>query len=181
MNLASQLKEMYDKFRKRFYNEYTVAEYFRTKGVQIGDNCRILIHNFGSEPYLVKIGNNCVIAPGVSFLTHDGSASLFRKEIPDLNVFGKIEIKDNCFIGARAILLYNVTIGPNAIVGAGAVVTKDVPPNTVVAGMPAKVVCSLDEYKQKCVDRWKKLELQGPRSTWEKQLKEYFWGEGKVK
>ena len=106
---------------------------------------------------------------------------MFREEIPDLNVFGKIEIKDNCFIGINSIIMPNVTIGPNAVVGAGAVVTKDVPANTVVAGVPARVICSADEYKEKCIRRWRELNLKGSRKMWEKQLMEYFWGRNKNK
>ena len=159
----------------RKYNEYTVEEYFRKKGYYVGENNRIYIRDFGSEPYLVKIGNHCTITSGVSFVTHDGAAWIFREEIPGLNVFGKIEIKDNCFIGINSIILPDVTIGPNSVVGAGAVVTKDVPPNTVVAGVPARRICSVEEYKEKCIKRWKALNLQGPRETWEKQLIEHFW------
>jgi acetyltransferase-like isoleucine patch superfamily enzyme len=87
----------FDKIELMTHNEYTIASYFRKKGVQIGENCRILIKDFNSEPYLIKIGNNCTIAPHVSFITHDGGAGIFRKEIPHLNVFGKTDIKDNCF------------------------------------------------------------------------------------
>jgi serine acetyltransferase len=70
----------------------------------------------------------------------------------------------------------NVTIGPNAVVGAGSGVTKDVPANTVVAGVPARAICSVDEYKEKCVRRWEKLKLEGHRKMREKQLVEFFWG-----
>lgn len=157
------------------YNEYTIENYFQRKGYNIGKNNRIYIRNFGSEPYLIKIGNHCTVTAGVSFLTHDGGAWVFRDEVPDLNVFGKIEIKDNCFIGINSIILPSVTIGPNAVVGAGAVVTKDVPPDSVVAGVPARVICTLQEYKGKCLREWKTLSLQGKRNDWKKQLFEYFW------
>ncbi|MBZ2167132.1 hypothetical protein K8N75_13895 [Methanobacterium sp. VT] len=70
-------------------------------------------------------------------------------DIPWLDKVGKIDIKDNVFIGNSAIILPNITIGPNAIIGAGSIVTKNVPSNTVVAGNPAKVICSLDEYIKK--------------------------------
>lgn len=59
---------------------------------------------------------------------------------------GQITVGDNCFIGQRAIILQNVKIGNNCIIGAGAVVTKDVPDNSVVAGCPAKVICTVEEY-----------------------------------
>jgi acetyltransferase-like isoleucine patch superfamily enzyme len=157
------------------YNEYTIDEYFRKRGYQVGNNNRIYVRDLGGEPYLVKIGNHCTITVGVMFITHDGGCWVFREQIPELNVFGKIEIRDNCFIGIGSIILPNVTIGPNSVVGAGSVVTKDVPPNTVVAGSPAKLICSLEEYRDKCIKRWEGISLKGPRQDWEKQLIEHFW------
>jgi acetyltransferase-like isoleucine patch superfamily enzyme len=159
------------------YNEYTIEDYFRKKGYRIGKNNRIYIRALSTEPYLVKIGNHCTITAGVIFLTHDGGAWVFRDEIPELNVFGKIEVKDNCFIGINSIIMPNVIIGQNSVVGAGSVVTKDVPPNTVVAGVPAKEICTLEEYKQKCIKKWESLNLRGKRNTWENQLIEHFWPE----
>ncbi|WP_223792661.1 hypothetical protein [Methanobacterium spitsbergense] len=85
-------------------------------------------------------------------LAHDASVIMLRNsglDIPWLDKVGKIDIKDNVFIGNSAIILPNITIGPNAIIGAGSIVTKNVPSNTVVAGNPAKVICSLDEYIKK--------------------------------
>lgn len=161
---------------KAFYNDYTIADYFRKQGAIIGKNNRLLVRRLGSEPYLVKIGDDCTISSDVRFITHDGVSGLFRKEIPDLHVFGKIEIKDRCFIGMRTIVMPNVTIGPNSVVGAGAVVTKDVPPNTVVGGVPAKIICSIEEYKEKCVLDYNSLNLQGSKDTWKKQLIHHFWG-----
>src|SRR3989338_4277419 len=158
------------------YNEFTIENYLRKKVCLIGKGNRIYTKNFGSEPYLVKIGNHCTIAAGVLFITHDGGTWVFRNEIPNLNVFGKIEIKNNCFIGITSIILPNISIGPNSVVGAGSVVTKDVPPNTVVAGVPARVICSIEEYKEKCINKWEALSLRGLRDSWEEQLKEYFWG-----
>ena len=59
---------------------------------------------------------------------------------------GCIEVLDNVFIGSNSTILSGVKIGPNAIIGAGSVVTKDVPENSVVAGVPAKVIGKFDEY-----------------------------------
>lgn len=150
-NLAHRLIERY---RLSKYNDFTIAEYFRAQGAHIGEDCRILIRSFGSEPFLIHIGNHCTIAPHVSFVTHDGSTWVFTEELPTLQKFGPIDIRDNCFIGFGAIIMPNVRIGPNAIVAAGAVVTKDVPPGTVVGGCPAKKICSLADYKQKALAAW---------------------------
>ena len=123
----------------------------RKWGVKIGDGSIISICIFGSEPYLVSIGNNTEITYGVTFITHDGGTWIFRKSNEFTgNKFGPIIIKDNCMIGMKSILLPNVEIGPNSVVGAGSVVTKNVPPNTVYAGNPAKFICTTDEYLDKC-------------------------------
>jgi acetyltransferase-like isoleucine patch superfamily enzyme len=168
------VKKIIDQIEINGYNQYTIEEYFKKKGYDVGKNNRIFIKDLGSEPYLVKIGNHCAIAEGVRFVTHDGGCLILRDQIPELNVFGKIEVKDNCMIGINSIILPNVTIGPNSVVGAGSVVTKDVPTNTVVAGVPAKIICPLSDYKEKCVKRWTELNLKGPRHTWEEQLKKHF-------
>lgn len=136
------------------YNRFTIAEYFRKQGAQIGDNCSIIPTVLGAEPYLVKIGSQVTIAAGVAFITHDGGAWIFRDEIPDLQVFGPIIIEDNCVIGQNAILFPNIRIGPNSIVGAGSVVITDVQPNTVVMGAPARPFGSVAKYREKCIERW---------------------------
>jgi carbonic anhydrase/acetyltransferase-like protein (isoleucine patch superfamily) len=63
-----------------------------------------------------------------------------------VNLVGKITIEDNVFVGIRSIIMPGVTIGTGSIVATGSLVTKDVPPHTVVGGVPAKVICSVDDY-----------------------------------
>lgn len=126
----------------------------RIYGVQIGERCKILagIGAFGSEPYLIKIGNHCEITSGVRFITHDGATWVFRERPTwndGINRYGKIELKDNVFVGINSIVLPNVSIGPNSIVAAGSVVTSDVPPGVIVAGNPAKVIGDLEPYFKK--------------------------------
>lgn len=142
--LMSKLPQTYALLR---YNSYTIAEYFRQQGAQVGEDCFITTKSLGSEPYLVKIGNHVGISGGVLFLTH-GLGWCFRDRVPDLQVFGTIVIEDNCNIGTNAILLPGITIGRNSMVGAGAVVTKDVPPNSVVAGNPARILGNTDDYSK---------------------------------
>ncbi len=132
-----------------FANEFRKADLYRKYlNIQIGNNSRIThFPRWGSEPYLIEIGDNVTITRGVSFFTHDGGVGLFRDEYPGINVFGKIKIGNNVFIGANAILLPGTTIGNNVVIGAGSIVTKDIPDNVVIAGVPAKVIKTLDEYK----------------------------------
>lgn len=139
----------------RKYSPSTIAEYFRKQGAQIGEGCFIVPSSIGTEPYLIKIGNHVAIAQGVKFMTHDGGAWIFRDEIRDLQVFGPIVIEDNCVIGQYAILLPGVRIGRDSIVGASSVVITDVPPDTIVMGVPARPFGSTKKYKQKCIERWK--------------------------
>ncbi len=143
------------------YDDFTIADYFREQGARIGENNRIGIRSLGTEPYLISIANHCTIASNVCFLTHDGGAWVFTEESPCLQKFGPIHIKNNCFIGVSAIIMGNTTIGPNAIVGAGSIVTKDVPPNTVVAGNPARVISSLEDYRQKVIRIWEQQKPPG--------------------
>ena len=108
--------------------------------------------NFGSEPYLITIGDNTTISFDCAFVTHDAATRVIRNlpgENPETVIYGKIKIGKNCFIGCRSVILPNVTIGDNVIIGAGSIVNKDIPSNTVAAGNPCKIICSLDEYKNK--------------------------------
>jgi acetyltransferase-like isoleucine patch superfamily enzyme len=136
------------------YNDFTIAEYFRKQGAEIGENNRLEIRDLGTEPYLIRIGNHCTIAPNVSFMTHDGGTWLFTEEVPSLQKFGAIRISDNCFIGMNSIIMGNVTIGANSIIGAGSIVTKDIPPNVVAAGNPARVISPINAYREKVLRIW---------------------------
>lgn len=156
------MRTLRKKYVLRKYNDFTIAEYFRRQGAEVGDDCRIMVSSLGSsEPYLIRIGNHCTITQNVVLLTHDGGGWVFTEEIPSLQKFGRIEIKDNCFIGINSIILPNVTIGPNSIVGAGSVVTKNVPENVVVAGNPARMICTIEEYKKKITQWWEQQKPTG--------------------
>lgn len=176
MNTASAL------FRRYILYRGNKAAYLRQLGVRIGVGCDLLnsIQDFGSEPWLIELGNRVTLAYGVVLITHDGSSRLFRQSIPGSsrwgNRFGTIQIRDNCFIGVNTIILPGVTIGPDSIVGAGSVVTKDVPPQSVVAGVPARTICSLTEY----VNRYQQKMIPLTAVTSQdlrRELTEKLWGE----
>lgn len=112
-------------------------KYARKIGVTIGENCRLIgSPDWGSEPWLISIGNHSEISCGCTFITHDGSTWVFRDKEPykDVLRFGQIRIGNNCFIGAKSILLPGVSVGDNSIVGAGSLVTKDIPAGEVWGG-----------------------------------------------
>ncbi|WP_415768519.1 acyltransferase [Pseudomonas sp. LB3P38] len=117
------------------------------KGVWINPAANI------TDPSLVRLGDNV----GLSCCTlfgHDGVVGMLEVRYgKKLDSVGAIDIRDNCFIGYGSIIMPRVTIGPNSIVAAGAVVIKDVPPGVVVGGNPAKVICTLDEVLAKVEER----------------------------
>ena len=144
MNLFSKLFNWY---RAR----YSPVSYARSLGVKVGNNARLInikpnSGTFGSEPYLVTLGNHVTVAANVQFITHDGGVWVFREQHPDIDVFGEIVIGNNVFIGYGAIIMPRVHVGDDVVIAAASVVTKDVPDKVVVAGVPAKIICSLDEY-----------------------------------
>jgi acetyltransferase-like isoleucine patch superfamily enzyme len=127
-------------------------EGYRRRGLQISDDCELNgTPDFGSEPFLISIGKHVRMSADIHFVTHDGATWVFR-HLPgyeEVIKFGRIVVHDNCFIGMGAIILPGVSIGPNAVVAAGSLVTKDVPPNTIVGGNPARVLTTVEEYAQK--------------------------------
>ena len=133
-----------------FYWHYIVSpeKYARHIGVEIGRDCFISTREFGTEPYLIKIGNNVQVTRHVAIHTHGGCNSIRRLE-PDFDCFGKVEIKDWAYIGSGAHIMPGVTIGEGSLVAAGAIVTKSVPDGMVVGGNPAHIICSTTEYLSK--------------------------------
>lgn len=121
---------------------------------------------FGTEPELIFIGSRVLIAHGVSFLTHDGaSGHLFPGEMPPGTAWGEIHIGDDVFIGTNAIIMRDVSIGDRCVIAAGAVVTKDVPSGSVVGGNPASHICTVDEYRQRLINRGPRSELAARASA----------------
>lgn len=158
------------------------VKYLRLLGVKIGQGCSIYTPSqyFGSEPWLIELGDNVTLGYGVMFITHDGTSRLFRDRLKGSSIFGNrfgtIVIRDNCFIGNNAILLPGIEIGPDSAIGAGSVVTKTVPPRTIAAGNPARSIKVLDEYVDSYLQRMIPLQATD-REELRKELTTKLWGE----
>lgn len=136
------ITKIIEAYRRKLWSP---KKYAISKGLKIGDRCDIQNVNFGSEPYLISIGNHVQITNGVKFFTH-GAGWVFRNENPSFDVFGKITIRNNVYIGNNALILPGVTIGNNVIVGAGSVVTKSIPDGMIAAGNPARIIGNTDGF-----------------------------------
>lgn len=114
-------------------------------GLTIGSGCSIMGGvkiDYGHCKHII-IGNNVTLAPNVYILAHDASTY----KLIGYTRIGKVIIEDNVFIGANTTVLPNVKIGRNSIIGAGSVVSKNIPANSVAIGSPAKVIKKLEDYK----------------------------------
>lgn len=118
------------------------AEFLRRHGgfYAIGKHCLINQDIVVTDPEYVRLGDNVCLS-SCTLIGHDGSIAVLNRAFGvRLDAVGKIDIKDNVFIGMGAIIMPGVTIGRNAIVGAGAVVTKDVAEGDIVGGVPARPI-----------------------------------------
>lgn len=149
--------------------------YYRQKGAHIGKNCTFIGDNIGlsSEPYLIKIKDNVRVSFDVNFITHDGGTYVLRQQEPNICIYGPIIVNENTFIGAQSIILPNIVIGKNVIVGAGSIVTKSIPDNEVWAGVPARRICTIDEYKGKNAEKFSYI-LHDDYETKKRKLLEIF-------
>lgn len=117
------------------------------KNVEVGNHCRITENSsFNCPLAMVKIGDWVAIAPEVLFITGNhkirvlGKYILENEKIVGDELDEDILVEDDVWIGSRAVILKGVTIHKGAVIGAGAVVTKDVPPYAIVGGNPAKII-----------------------------------------
>lgn len=133
MNIITRIVE---KLRMLIYSPQRWAKHI---GVNIGEDNLMGKNHWSSEPYLITIGNHCQLTTCKIF-THGGHID------PTFDAFGKVVIGDYVYIGAEALIMPGVTIGDHALIAAGSVVTKSVPSGIVVAGNPARPICTIEEF-----------------------------------
>ena len=123
--------------------------------------------------------DNVRVAANVRFITHDMIGVMvnkidgFKQKYGRMKYYiGSIEVYENVMIGADSTIMYDVKIGPNAIIAAGSVVTKDVPEGTIVGGNPAKVIGKFEDF---VIKRNKKTEQRPEKTDGIDKVIEYFW------
>lgn len=175
------IRGFYRLLYKKVVGTLNPIKYAKKVGVNFHGNVRIYGKvNFGSEPWIINIGDNVYITDGVKFITHDGGTLLFRDRVPDLEITKPITIGNNVYVGNDVIFLPGVTVGNNVVIGAGAVVSRSIPDNSLAVGVPARVIKTADEYFEKL--QAESIHL-GHLSGEEKdlKLKEFYNYKGKSK
>lgn len=152
------IKKIFDFFSHR----QNPVKFAKKIGVNIGRNCSITSPQiWGTKPWLITIGDNTTISFDCAFITHDGATRVIKRKekYKDVVKFGKINIGRNCFIGARSIIMPNVTIGNSCIIAAGSVVTKDIPNGEVWGGTPAKFIEKVEDYAENLLSKMPKYDV----------------------
>lgn len=147
-------KRMYHSVRMLLSRgDYRKARYLKKHNLLggMGDNCKWGPWLLPLYPELIVLHNNVCVHKTCHILTHDMIDAFLKRAMPDAGLvsgesLGPVEIGDNVYISMDAVIMPNVSIGNNCIISAGAVVTSDVPENSIVAGNPAKVVGRFDTY-----------------------------------
>lgn len=134
----------------------------RALGMRIGYDVNLpaSTHIDVSHCFLISIGDHCGFGEECVILAHDAQMDEFL----DAGRIGRVVIHESCHIGVRTVILAGVEIGPRTIVGANSVVSKSLPPDSVCAGSPARVLCTLEEY----LERHRNGVAAGPQFDYEK-------------
>jgi acetyltransferase-like isoleucine patch superfamily enzyme len=136
-------------------------KYLRRLGVKVGKG--VLFRDAKSatidltRPSLIEIGDNVDINVNFTIMTHDFASGVFLNKHQELvNSSGSVKLGNNIYIGRDVTILKGASVGDNCVIGLGSVVTSHIPSNSVAVGIPAKVICSIDEYyerrKSRCLE-----------------------------
>lgn len=156
--------------------------YYKTcvaKGLKLGN--KVILRNginFGSEPYLIEIGDYTKIGGGVTFTNHDGGTYVLKhiEKYKNARRFERVRIGKNCLIAPNSTVMLGAEIGDFCILGYGSLLTTSMPSGTVYAGVPAKFVCTIDEYGEKRI-KYKTdypLELEKNRPKLDEYIREHL-------
>lgn len=152
VNLFDKIFERYIQ-HKRTKSSEAYCNYLRSLGIKIGQRTILKpksCHIDTTRPSLVTIGEDVFMNTNFTLLTHDFVTGVFRSVFSDLvPSSGKVTIGNNVRFGVNVMVLKGVTIGDNCFIGAGSIVTKDIPANSIAVGNPCKVVCTLEDYYKK--------------------------------
>ena len=174
------------------YGSQTDSEIYlnrlRRLGMKIGENTVVFAPGTVSldetRPWMIEIGDNVQITKGVTVLTHGYDWSVLKGVYGEiLGSAGRVQIGNNVFLGMNATVLKGVHIGDNVIIGAGSVVTHDIPADSVAAGNPCRVIMPLEEYRQKrqkaqleeAQNLVRQYRRRFGREPDEQALHEFFW------
>lgn len=146
MNI-SRLKKVLFRVRASMCTGNKRAELYRPYLYHLGKDCEFYTNNIGNEPHLISIHDHVILASNCQFVTHDYSSAVVSSYLgKPVGKIGSIEIGDNTFIGANAMIMPNVKIGKNCVVAAGSIVTKDIPDGSVWGG-----------YRRSQLRQWKSM------------------------
>jgi len=167
-----KLHTTYQSMIQKIYLKVCIA-----KGLKVGENVRFVeVPEFGTEPFLIEIGDETTFSNNVRFVNHDGgqNALHFFEKYKDVRTFGRIKIGNQCLIGADTIIMPGVKMEDNCVLGAGSILTTSMPKGTVFAGVPAKFICTIEEYGDKLLSNnvMYPRELEQVRSKLDAYIKE---------
>lgn len=174
MKIIDNILRYYTSFKIK-HNQSAYIRFLKKKGIQIGSNFIIrgqlsTICIDTSRPSLVSIGDNVTINSYFTLLTHDFVSGIFLNKYQDfIPSSGKTTIGNNVRFGVKTTVLKGVTIGNNCFIAAGSVVTKSIPANSIAGGIPAKVICNIDDYYQR-----RKIESVNEAFVYARSIKERY-------
>lgn len=168
------MKRIIEKIKNIYYHSSNerFLSFLRHKGVEIGEGTMMRPKSTSidlTRPSLISIGKDCYMNENFTLLTHDWVTRVFiRCGKSFLPSSGRVVIGNNVSFGQNVMVLKGVTIGDNSFIGAGSIVTKDIPGGSIAVGAPCKVIMSLDEYYKKRENLYKAEALEYARSIKER-------------